>query len=353
MKLRKFILRNDDAGSDAGGGAAVVDAPDAGGKPSDAGAKPADSADAGAKPAAVDDKGGKPADKGAKADDGKGADGKAGDGKGAPNEGYWPADWRETVSKGDAKVLQRMGRYASPQAAMEALIAAQNRISAGELKPVLGKNATPEQVKEWREANGIPEAHDKYDLGDAKLENVKPEHLDIILKNAHETNQTPEQVKATMGALKNVLTDMQTSMVEKDATDQVTNEDSLRNEWGGEFRKNINLIHGLLDGQADPNLKENFLRARMPDGTLVGNDPKFMRMMLGLSLIQNPTGTVVPGAGGNQEAGIKQELEKIQTTMKNDRAAYNKDAKMQERFRELTNAAIKMGAMDENGNWKK
>ena len=45
--------------------------------------------------------------------------------------------------------------------------------------------------------------------------------------------------------------------------------------------------------------------------------------------------------------------EKIQNTMKTNRSTYNKDTKMQDRFRELTDAAIKRGLMDENGNWKK
>ena len=113
------------------------------------------------------------------------------------NESYWPPDWRKTVSKDDAKVLARLERYASPEAAMQALIAAQNRIAAGELKPVLGKNATPEQIAEYRAALGIPDAPDKYDLG-KDAPKVAPEMLSVVLKHAHEANQTPDQVKATL-----------------------------------------------------------------------------------------------------------------------------------------------------------
>lgn len=349
MYLKKFLLRNDDAGADGGGGAAVVDPPaDKGGAP--AGAAGADGA-AGAAAAA---KGGAPADdgKGKPADD-KG--GKADDKGGKPPEpkGWVPDDWREKAARGDAKVAQRLARYASPEAVVDALVAAQNKISAGELKPVLGKNATADDIKAYREAHGIPEEHTKYDLKDVKTDLIKPDHLDLILKHAHETNQTPDQVKSTVGAVKNILENMQAERAEKDAGDMVTNEDALRTEWGGDFRRNINLIHGLLDGQADEALKESFLSARLPDGTLVGNHPGFMRMMLGLALVQNPTGTVVPGAGANLDGGIKEELEKIQNTMKTNRTAYNKDTKMQDRFRELTDAAIKRGLMDENGNWKK
>ena len=58
----------------------------------------------------------------------------------------WGEDWRDKVAKGDAKKLSRLGRYASPEAVVDALIAAQNRISSGDLKPTLKKDATPEQI---------------------------------------------------------------------------------------------------------------------------------------------------------------------------------------------------------------
>jgi hypothetical protein len=332
--MLKYILRNEDDGS-GGGGAAVVDPPAPPAPPPAPDAKAPPAAKAGDPPAKAGDP---PAgDKGAKTDD----------------KNYWPDNWRDTVSKGDAKRLEKMGRYASPEAVVDALIEAQTRISKGELKPVLGKNATPEQLKEWREANGIPETHDKYDLGDVKPDNVRPEHLDVILQHAHKSNQTPEQVKETVGAIKDVLQTMQTERAEMDADQQTKGTDALREEWGGEFRKNINVIHGLLDGSADKALKDKVLNGRLADGTLIGNSPEAMRMLLGLALIQNPTGVVVPGGGGAQEEGIKAELDKINKVMTTNRKAYDKDQKMQERFRDLTNAAIKMGAMDENGNWKK
>ena len=335
--LKKYLLRNDDAGADGGGGSSVADK----GAPTPDGGQPAGSE----KP--VDDKGAA-GDKGADVKPGdKGSD-KPGD-----KDGYWPADWRENISKGDTKLQQRLGRYQSPQALAEALIAAQNKISSGELKPVLGKNPTPEQLKEFRDANGIPEEPTKYDLKDVKTDLLTPEHVDIILKNAHSANQTPEQVKASITAATSIVQSIKEQQTEKDATDKVTNEDALRSEWGGEFRKNINLIQGLLDGQADEKLKGDFLRARMPDGTMLGNHPSFMRMALQLALINNPTGTVVPGAGGDVDKGLREELGKIQDTMKNSRAAYNKDDKMQARYRELTDAAISRGLMDSNGVWKK
>lgn len=254
-------------------------------------------------------------------------------------EGYWPADWRDTVSKGDAKILARMGRYQSPAAAMDALIAAQNRISAGELKPVLGKNASVAEVAEWRKEHGIPETPDKYDLGkDVKIEGMDPKLLSEVFKAAHESNQTPEQVKATMKAWSQISNAVTEQRTEQDIKVQKDSEDALRSEWGGEFRRNINLIHGMLDGSASPELKNKILGGRLADGTPIGSSPEALKFLVGLALIQNPTGIVVPGAEGNQMQGVEDEIGKIEKVMKENRQAYFKDERMQARYRDLLGA---------------
>lgn len=259
----------------------------------------------------------------------------------ADPKGYWPEDWRKTVSKEDAKTLARLERYASPEAALHALIAAQNRIAAGELKPVLGKNATPEQVAEYRQALGIPETADKYDLG-KDAAGIPADALAEILKEAHATHQTPEQVKATLRAQRSVIQGITSARAEADIKAQTDGEDALRAEWGPEFRRNISLIHGMLDGAASPALKEAILGGRLADGTPIGSSPEALKFLVGLALIQNPTGVVVPGSDGNQMQGVEDEITKIETTMRTNRAAYNKDEKLQLRYRELLGAREKM-----------
>ena len=258
------------------------------------------------------------------------------------NEGYWPADWRKTVSKDDAKVLARLERYASPEAAMQALIEAQNRISKGDLKPALGKNATPEQLAEWRAANGIPDAPDKYDLGKGVTEVFQPELLAEVLNKAHATNQTPEQVKATLEAWRGIQTKVAEQRAEKDLDLQTQGEDALRAEWGPEFRRNINLIHGMLDGSASPQLKDALLGGRLADGTPIGSSPEALKFLVGLALIQNPAGVVVPGSHADPSKGVDDEISTIEKTMRTNRAEYNRDEKMQARYRELLGAREKL-----------
>lgn len=223
---------------------------------------------------------------------------------------------------------------------MQALIQAQNRITSGELKPVLGKNATPEQLKEWRDAHGVPETPEKYDVG--KIEDASKPLYEKILAAAHTTNQTPEQVKANLAAFSEVTALANEARSANDLKVQQDGEETLRAEWGHDFRRNINLIHGMLDGSASPALKESLLGGRLADGTPIGSSPEALRFLVGLALIQNPTGIVVPGSEANPMQGIADEKAKIEKTMKENRGAYNKDTKMQERYRELIDAELKM-----------
>jgi hypothetical protein len=244
------------------------------------------------------------------------------------------------VSKGNAKVLSRMSRYDSPAAAMAALVAAQNRISSGELKPMLKANATPEELTAWRAEHGIPETPDKYDLG--KEVQADPKLQSILLKAAHETNQTPDQVKATVRSLQEMNRMLAAEQAEQDIDIQQKSEDALRQEWGPEFRRNINLIHGMLDATGSQTLKDSLLLGRLADGTPIGSSPEVLKMLAGLALIQNPSGIVVPGAEANPMQGVEDEIGKIEKTMKENRKAYDKDERLQARYRELLDAREKL-----------
>ncbi len=248
------------------------------------------------------------------------------------------------MAKGDEKVLARLKRYASPEALSDAFINAEKRITSGELKPVLGKNATPEQVAEWRAANGVPETPDKYDLGNTKLTDEAKAFLANYLPIAHAANLTPDQVKANLTFMANLEKAEQTQRATRDVEIQDQGEEALRAEWGGEYKRNITFIHNLLDGAATPEFKDKLLGGRLADGTPLGSDPEALRFLMSLALVQNPTGTLVPGYNNNPAGGVDEEITKIETTMRTDRTAYNRDEKMQSRYRELLDAREKLKA---------
>lgn len=261
----------------------------------------------------------------------------------APNPddkaGIWPTAWRETYSKEDAKKLEKLQRYASPEAAFDALFAAQQKISSGELKPVLRKDATPEQLADWRKAHGVPETPGKYELKGIAIDEAEKPMFEAIFKAAHETNQNHDQVTAiakTWGEVKRQAFEAQAV---SDQAVAKTSEDALRAEWGPEYRRNVNLINGLLDGTGSAAMKEKLLTGRLADGTPIGSSPEALKMLLGLALKDNPTGVVVPGGHANVGQAVEDEIASIEKLMRTDKKAYY--AK-EERYRFLIEAREKM-----------
>lgn len=327
-----------DADLNAGGDGSAAGADDAGNAQATQGGAPAGGAAAGgAGGAPAGGRGDAGTGSGAGEGAGKTGDAGQGDGKGAP-AGDWPGDWRERYAKGDDKKLSRLSRYASPEAALDAMIAAQNRISSGELKSTLPKNATEEQIAAWRAENGVPEAPEKYDLkfedGLVIGDDDKP-IVDAFLKDAHGANLTNDQAKAAVRwYFKHQDEQIAAAHEERKRVEQEA-EDALRVEWGQEFRGNWNAISGLVDGLVPAD--NETLKKRIVAGAK--QDPGFARFLAQVAIERNPAGTIIGMPdGGNLGQSIDDSIKEIEEKMRADRPAYNRDEKMQERYRKLLEA---------------
>lgn len=252
------------------------------------------------------------------------------------------------MASGDEKELKQLERYGSPIDVWKKARELERRQSAGELKPVLPKKPTPEQLKEWRAAHGVPDDPSGYVLPEEAKKGIDESIVAEVLKDAHATNQTPEQVKATLEGVRRAAVALAESRAESDIDFQKDAEDELRGEWGTEFRRNISLVHQLLDSTADQALKDQLLQGRLSDGRPIGSHPGMLRMLLGLALQANPAGTLAPGAGADPVKGMREELTKLQgiPTGKKTEA----DSK---RERELIDVALRMKVMNADGTWTK
>jgi hypothetical protein len=251
----------------------------------------------------------------------------------------WPTDWREKAAAGDEKKLAKLSRYASPQAVADALLAAQTKL--GEKGTRLPKDATPEQIAAWREDNGIPDKPEKYDV---KLDGIeigeqdKP-LVDKFLASAHGANMTKEQVKASLQSYYEAIDTAKQERQRLDVEIQTKAEDTLRAEWGQEYRRNINLVTNLLDG-AGEGMRDKILLGRLADGTPIGSSPEALKFLTSLALERNPTGVITP-SGSATETTVQDEITKIETIMRKNRSEYNRDQGMQERYRQLLDWRIK------------
>jgi hypothetical protein len=276
--------------------------------------------------------------------------------KEAPTAGYWPEDWREEGIKDkkgkdgkpldDAtkeKLLKRLSRYASIPAAIDALISAQDKISSGLVK-IPGKDATKEEIAEYRKSLGVPEKPEGYDLTLGKGMVVGDEDKPIInsfLNKAHEAGYTPDQVKTGLQWYYDFVDEQKAAQYEADQQLFSDTEEALRQEWGVEYKANRNLMANYLATDFSEGIAELIVGARLADGTMLANHPEILKGFVSKARKENPMGAMVPGSGTKQHEAMLDEISSIEKLMRTDREAYNKDKRMQDRYLKLVEARDK------------
>lgn len=261
----------------------------------------------------------------------------------------WPDDWRDKLAKGDEKARKRLDRFQSPADVLKSWQELERKMSSGEVKAKLPADATEEQVAAWRKDNGIPEKADGYlsvlPSGLVIGDDDKP-MINSFLERVHGKNAPPEVVAEAVEWYYAQQEEQITAQVTADKAFKQSAEDSLRAEWGGEYRANVNSISAFLDTapQTDDGqpLKDLLMGARLADGTRFGDNPAALKWLARLAADANPAGFVAPAGGGSQVDSVRDEIAKIEGVMRTDRAAYNKDEKMQARLRQLYDAEEKL-----------
>jgi hypothetical protein len=252
----------------------------------------------------------------------------------------WPENWRNLYAGEDAKKLARLERFTDPAKALDALIEAQNKIRSGEMAKPLPENATPEQLAEWRAANGIPDKPDGYF---AKLPNglvIGKEDEKLFGEFAtemHKLNVPPNTMHKVVEWYYNLAERESAAVHEADQRQASEAIAALKETWGNDYKGNIGQVMSFLDGMGKE-LKAQFMDATLPDGRRLFNSPEIIQWIATQARELNPAGALIPNAGENQMQSIDTEIAGIEKVMRENRKAYNADQKMQERLRQLYGA---------------
>lgn len=258
-----------------------------------------------------------------------------------PAAGYWPADWQKKIAGEDEKELKHLGKYASPEAIWKKARSLEQRLSSGELKTALPKDAKPEEIAAWRKDNGIPEAPEKYDLKGIEISDEGRPTVDAFLKAAHAANMTPEQTRAAIAFQQADSAARATAQAEQDNNQRIEALDVLNSEWGAGFRQNVNMVEGFLENF--PVAVRDLLKGgRLSDGTGIFNNPDVLRGFVAAALAVNPAATLVPSGGGDPAKGIDEAIASAEKFMKEHRSEYNKDEKRQADLRSMYEAREKL-----------
>lgn len=255
----------------------------------------------------------------------------------------WPDDWRQKIAGTDEKELARLQRLAAPTDLYKSYRALEQRVSSGELKAdkPFPEKGTPAEQNAWRKEQGIPESHDKYEI---KLEgreigdDDKP-LIDSFLKEAHAVNMPPTHAKAAVAAYYKLQDEAVKKAQEAEAEKIKTTEDTLRAEWGNDYRRNLSVVDGFLDGYVSA---ESPMKGQIKNA--VKANAEFAKLMARVALEINPSATVVPNAGANLASSIDDELAAIAKERKTNPKAYFKNETMLKRERELLDAKSRVQA---------
>ena len=250
--------------------------------------------------------------------------------------GAFPDNWRQAIAGDNADELKQLERYSTPQDVWKKARALEVRLSSGELRSNLPKDATPEQTAAWRKENGVPEAPEKYELKlkDGLVIGAEDKPIvDSFLKRLHGKHVTNEQASELVNAYYDILeSEAAKGETEKAGVKQKVS-DALTTKWGGDYRGNMNRIAALVDANVPITSK---LKG-MIQATIETNQ-EFAELMETFARQINPVTTLIPGAGANIANALADEINAIELKMRTDRDAYNKDEALQARYRDLLDA---------------
>lgn len=289
---------------------------------------------------------------------GAGAGGAAGQGNGAAAGQQqqaateWPADWRERLVGDDKDYLKTLSRMASPTDLFKKARSLEQKLSSGEYKRNLPDNATEEQKAEWRKEQGIPEKPEAY-LDKIALPNGmvlgeadKPIAASFA-KMAHEKNWTPNQYNDALAWYYQNLDEQRAVQAEADDVFRTESLTALKDEFGANFKREINLVDSFVGKHFPKEVAENLLIARTPDGRLLGDNPVFVKALAALAREMNPLGTLLPAGTGDPGKAAAERLTELKGLMAKSGSEYwtgPKAEQLQEEYRKLIEGQQKMQA---------
>jgi len=246
-----------------------------------------------------------------------------------------PDDWRSQFARGDETRAKQLERYVDPFAALDAGFHAQERIRKGEISSGLPENPSDEQLAAYRESHGVPATPDAYEVQlDAGL--VLGDNDKQILKPVYEIAHADNIPASTMSKLTNAVLKGRQDEVDARATqdnlDSQTVTQQLRDNWGADFKPNINNIMALVTREFPADVAEKIQSARMPDGTALFNVPEVLAGLASIERKLNPASTVVPN-NDNPIGTAKEEYITLKNKMGTDE--WHKDTDGQKRFQQL------------------
>lgn len=250
---------------------------------------------------------------------------------GDPPAGDPPESWRANLAGENEDYAKRLERYSTPEAFIESAFQAHDKIRAGELQHGLPQDATEDQVKEYRETNGIP-LDGKYEvkLESGPLNETDLELLEGVFAKGTEHNISGAAMDEMLGAYFADRDKMIESMAQQDGLDKQEFTRQMKETWGGDYEINMNRATNRFNLLPEA-VRDEIQGATMPNGMKITNNPQFMSWLVNMDREISPL-PPLPGATESTLADANKIIEAGKLRMRDDSVAWHRDAKAQAEF---------------------
>lgn len=248
----------------------------------------------------------------------------------------------------DPKAAEQLKRYQSPADLAKALIAAQQRIRSGEYKRAAPANPDdPEAMKAWREEQGIPTEPKDYEMPALagvdfeKLPEGVRENIGAIRSTFHDANLTKDQGVKVASAITALAEKQMEQEAAADAERQDKVEDTLRADWGRDYKTNLSMNIAHLEQTFGADLTDGLLVARTPDGRRLCDIPEFNKAINAWARAGG-SDVIYDGDGGGAKS-VSGRIAEIEGVMKTDFAKYQRE--LEPEYRRLLEEQEKRGKL--------
>jgi hypothetical protein len=260
----------------------------------------------------------------------------------APAPANWPEDWRSKFAGEDEKLLKRLDRFSSPEMVMKSWLDMEKKLSSGQIKKALPEDATAEEIEVWRKENGLPMKPEEYDFSELPdgymLSDADEPLVNSFKEFAFTKNMDPKMAKDAVAWFAQASDAEMASRIEADKAYKTEAIEELRAEWGPEYRANVSLTTGALQRVFGEELGMDVANARLPDGTILGNNPGAMKRLADFGREALPGASLMPAGTADVAKGVDAEIASIEKDMKEDYHSYTRDTAKQARLLELYKA---------------
>lgn len=219
-------------------------------------------------------------------------------------------DWRKQIAGDDPKAMSLLERYSTPKDFGKAYQDAMAKIRSGELAKPLAADAKPEEVAEWRKANGIPENPADYfkELPGGRVIGKDDQPMfDEVAKKLHARNVPPGAMHDLVEWYYGQQDAESAKVVEAERAHAREAEDKLREAWGTDYRANESHLENYINGLS-ANLQHVVRDGFGPDGKKLAHNPEFKQWLSNIAREFNPFGMVSPGGHESQLKSVDAEI---------------------------------------------